>query len=248
MDAAANGFDEARSDCGVGSECSEAWPVLDEVAWWSVAWSVVTAGWWSDDVLLPADVWSFDGMCAYVASVRAVECMRALSCALVWAYSSSDDRAECGLSSLCGVVASCGSAYWWCVASALGGIGLGKMISSVVASGEAGLIECSAAAEDSCESNFAYLYAACSEGCVLNVEGAGVAMSMESACNVSCTCLDWSTAGEACGVESRDSSVVSNIGYEGGRGMAYVNMVMLAFVCSEVPGVSGGSGWLVSYV
>lgn len=49
-------------------------------------------------------------------------------------------------------------------------------------------------------------------------------------------------------MEAADSSLVSNIGYEGGRGMAYVNLVIDAFVWSEVPGSIVGSLRVVAYV
>lgn len=44
-------------------------------------------------------------------------------------------------------------------------------------------------------------------------------------------------------MEAADSSVVSNIGYEGGRGIAYVNSVMDALVWSELSVSFVGPSW-----
>lgn len=85
-------------------------------------------------------------------------------------------------------------------------MGLGKIISSNVPLRETLIGECTAMTEDLVESKpVYYLYAACSEVCEVLTEGEGVAMTCDSAINVSCTCFDCTAAGEACGVERRDT-------------------------------------------
>lgn len=80
------------------------------------------------------------------------------------------------------MLASEGSACWWVVPSASGGMGLGKIISPNMPSLVVDFNDWTATAEDLVEPCFNYLYAAWPELRFVNIEGLGVAMTCDSAC------------------------------------------------------------------